>query len=410
MNFAWRLLALAARLGRDRRGGIATTAAIAIPALALLVCGGIDLAAVNADRAELQAIVDAAALDAAKQIAVADSVGVEARARAFIDAQTTNLDQVTYSVTTTVSPDRTSVTIDVTARRTSFFANMLPPGGWTMDMTSTAVQMGRTPLCVLTTGSTAADEFDMRDQSRIQAPACLIQANSDITVSPGGGMAAAVIQAAGLATGPISPAPQTDALPIEDPFASMNLSPALPMCLPTQLIVDVGVQVLLPGIHCGSIVVRSNATLTLLPGDHFFVNGTLQLKQNSTITGDDVALVFDRDSEFQFQDSSLIRLRGRRTGQFAGFVVATTRDNRGTFEISSDSARELLGTVYIPGAKFLVTGTKPVADQSAWTVIVAQSIQMRGSPSLVINANYAGSSVPVPTGVGPRAGAVRLAR
>lgn len=105
MNFAWRLLALAARLGRDRRGGIATTAAIAIPALALLVCGGIDLAAVNADRAELQAIVDAAALDAAKQIAVADSVGVEARARAFIDAQTTNLDQVTYSVTTTVSPD-----------------------------------------------------------------------------------------------------------------------------------------------------------------------------------------------------------------------------------------------------------------------------------------------------------------
>lgn len=410
MNLAWRLLALAARLGRDRRGGIATTAAIAIPALALLVCGGIDLAAVNADRAELQAIVDAAALDAAKQIAVADSVGVEARARAFIDAQTTNLDQITYSVTTTVSPDRTSVTIDVNARRTSFFANMLPPGGWTMDMSSTAVQMGRTPLCVLTTGGTAADLFDMRDQSRIRAPACLIQANSDITVSPGGGMAAALIQAAGLATGPISPAPQTDALPISDPFASMNLSPPMPMCLPTQLVVDAGVQVLLPGVHCGSIVVRSNATLTLLPGDHFFLKGTLQLKQNSTIIGDNVALVFDKDSSFQFQDSSRIRLRGRRSGQFAGFVVATTRDNRGTFEISSDSARELLGTVYIPGAKFVVTGTRPVADQSAWTVIVAKSIQMRGSPSLVINANYAASSVPVPTGVGPRAGAVRLAR
>ena len=171
-----------------------------------------------------------------------------------------------------------------------------------------------------------------------------------------------------------------------------------------------GVQVLLPGVHCGSIVVRSNATLTLLPGDHFFINGTLQMKQNSTITGDDVALVFDRDSEFQFQDSSQIRLRGRRTGPFAGFVVATTRDNRETFEVSSDSARELLGTVYIPGAKFLVTGTRPVADQSAWTVIVAKSIQMRGSPNLVINANYAGSSVPVPSGVGPSGGSVRLAR
>lgn len=410
MNLGAALKALARRLLRDARGGVATTAAIAIPALALLVCGAIDLASVNADRASLQAVVDAAALDAAKQIAVADSVGVEARARDFIAAQTTNLDQVTYTVTTTVAPDRSSVTIDVDARRTSFFANMLPPGGWTMELSSTAVQMGRTPLCVLTTGSTAADVFDMRDQARIVAPACLIQSDSDIVVSTGGGMTAALIQAAGLATGPISPAAQTDAPAIEDPFAAMNLSPALPVCLPTQLVVDVGVQVLLPGVHCGSIVVRSNATLTLLPGDHFFINGTLQMKQNSTITGDDVALVFDRDSEFQFQDSSQIRLRGRRTGPFAGFVVATTRDNRETFEVSSDSARELLGTVYIPGAKFLVTGTRPVADQSAWTVIVAKSIQMRGSPNLVINANYAGSSVPVPSGVGPRGGSVRLAR
>ena len=41
-----------------------------------------------------------------------------------------------------------------------------------------------------------------------------------------------------------------------------------------------------------------------------------------------------------------------------------------------------------------------VADQSAWTVIVAQAIQMSGSPNLVVNANYASSSVPVPGGVG----------
>jgi hypothetical protein len=41
-----------------------------------------------------------------------------------------------------------------------------------------------------------------------------------------------------------------------------------------------------------------------------------------------------------------------------------------------------------------------VADQSAWTVVVAKSLQLTGSPNLVINANYSGSSVPVPGGVG----------
>jgi len=59
------------------------------------------------------------------------------------------------------------------------------------------------------------------------------------------------------------------------------------------------------------------------------------------------------------------------------------------FTISSDAARQLLGTIYIPSATLAVTGTSNrVADQSAWTVIVAKSIQLTGSPNLVINHNY----------------------
>jgi hypothetical protein len=48
-----------------------------------------------------------------------------------------------------------------------------------------------------------------------------------------------------------------------------------------------------------------------------------------------------------------------------------------------------------------VTGTgNNVANQSAWTVIVAQALQLQGSPNLVINANYSSSNVPVPAGAG----------
>jgi len=112
--------------------------------------------------------------------------------------------------------------------------------------------------------------------------------------------------------------------------------------------------------------------------------------------------VFDSTSAFAFDDSSQVNLAGRKSGTYAGFVIATTRDNTNTFVISSTSARKLEGAIYIPDATLQVTGSgNQVADQSAWTVVVAQALQLSGSPNLVINANYAASSVPVPGGVGP---------
>ena len=51
---------------------------------------------------------------------------------------------------------------------------------------------------------------------------------------------------------------------------------------------------------------------------------------------------------------------------------------------------------------------KPVADQSAYTVIVAQLINLYEGPNLVLNANYEPTSVPVPKGVGPVNGKILL--
>jgi hypothetical protein len=45
-------------------------------------------------------------------------------------------------------------------------------------------------------------------------------------------------------------------------------------------------------------------------------------------------------------------------------------------------------------------GTHQAAQASQWTVVTAKAISLTGSPDIVINSNYAGSSVPVPTGVG----------
>jgi hypothetical protein len=147
--------------------------------------------------------------------------------------------------------------------------------------------------------------------------------------------------------------------------------------------------------------VRNGATVILLPGEHYFTKGVLTMQNDSTLTGSNVVMVFNDDSSFNFKDNASITLTGRSSGQYAGFVIATTRSNTNTFSISSDAAKQLEGAIYVPHATLSITGNNDqVAAQSAWTVIVAQALQMQGSPNLVINANYASSSVPVPAGVG----------
>jgi hypothetical protein len=142
--------------------------------------------------------------------------------------------------------------------------------------------------------------------------------------------------------------------------------------------------------------------MQLQPGTHYFKGGTLTIKDNAVLQGSGVTLIFDKDATFNFTDTSSIDLTGAKTGTYAGFVILTTRDNTNAFSISSNNARRLEGAVYIPSATLNVTGTSDnVADQSAWTVVVAKSLQLTGSPNLVINANYASSSVPAPAGVGP---------
>jgi Flp pilus assembly protein TadG len=397
----------------DRRGGVAMIAAIFVPVVLVIGCGAVDLSAVRGDYSAMQDAADATALDAAKQLGIADNAGIAARASQFMATQIPQVVQNDgVTATTTFAPDNSNVTVTLTGHRNSFFGNLLPPGGWSITATATAASLGVMPLCVLSSGSDASDDIVMSGLAQVTAPGCLVQSNADISVQGSSALQAGAVQAVGSASGMITPAAQVGAPPIADPFASMQINPNGLLCNPLDLIYDVGVNVLSPGIHCGNITVRQSAVVQLLPGEHYFINGQLKMMENSQLTGSNVVLVFNDNASFTFQDGSQISLAGREgNNSYAGFVIATTRTNTQTFNISSDAAHQILGTVYIPDATLAVSGTNnQVADQSAWTVVVAKAITLSGSPNLVINANYAGSTVPVPGGVGPRSGRVTLTR
>ena len=70
-------------------------------------------------------------------------------------------------------------------------------------------------------------------------------------------------------------------------------------------------------------------------------------------------------------------------------------------KILSDDARLLLGTIYMPQGRLIIDATKPIADKSAYTVMVVRRIDLHDGPNLVLNSDYSATDVPVPKGVGP---------
>ncbi len=425
----------------SRRGGVATVFAVAGPALLMLTCGAVELTSLVREKSELQAIADAAALEGATELSVASNTGAAERAKAIAQAQLQKWpSESTLTLNAQVANAGQSMVVSLHAHRLSFFGNLLPPGGFNLNVSATATREGRVPLCVLAYGPNGATgtgggnsvldnvgglltgpgssggsggslPVHLQNQSQITAPACLIHSDDNIQVDSGAKLAALETQASGDATGAITPQAETGAKVIGNPFTNVDLKfPTECLAkLPLAVVYSSGAHSLGPGVHCIDLTVKNNASLKLLPGEHYFF-GSLKAQDTAQVQGDNVVLVFDKQAKFDFGGNSTVSLGGRNTGKLAGFVVAASPDNVNSFTIESDHVTQLLGTLYIPNASLQVDGTSKVAQASAWTVVVAKAIQLSGSSDLVINANYTASTVPVPAGVGPQGGHSVLTR
>jgi hypothetical protein len=80
-------------------------------------------------------------------------------------------------------------------------------------------------------------------------------------------------------------------------------------------------------------------------------------------------------------------------------------DRRAVFgrihQITSNNARRLLGTIYIPSGNLFIDSNMPVADHSEYTALVVRRLILDAGPNLVINSDYDATPVPVPDGLGP---------
>jgi hypothetical protein len=64
----------------------------------------------------------------------------------------------------------------------------------------------------------------------------------------------------------------------------------------------------------------------------------------------------------------------------------------------------------MPNSSLYIDSKKPIADRSAYTVIVARTVELYDGPNLVLNSDYGATTVPVPKGVGPLGATISLVK
>lgn len=422
---AWRTLSrlrtLADAFARDVRGNAAIVMVAGIAAFMGLAGTGFDFAMFHAQKQALQRGADAGALAAARELALLASSrkGVQHTAEAFaLQEIGAAMPLESVAVETEILDHGKGVRVIVSGLSKPLMTFFALDSSSRIQARAEANLVGGTPLCALALAPVLPNAISLSVNARIVAEECAVYSNSEselgivalnnaeletaLTCSAGGYK--------GLAAN-FSPEPITDCPRLPDPLSGRP-EPVVGSCDYTAKVITGGTSTLSPGVYCGGLNVMAGANVTLTPGTYIMKNGPLLVGANASLRGEYVGFFFKgAAAQLIFLPSSHIDLTAPKAGPLAGLLLFGDRATLSrTMLISSNDARNLLGTIYLPHGILKIDASRPVADRSAYTVIVAERIVVKDGPTLVLNADYDGTDVPVPNGVGPRPATPALTR
>jgi Flp pilus assembly protein TadG len=417
-SMAARLLSCFTKPLRDHRGGIAVTFSLALVPLLGCVALAVDVSTWYAARAQIQNVADGAALASARELRMgnATSAQVTAAARRYaasaLQYGATNASGA--DITASVSPERDEVTISMTSEVSPIFSRLISSALVTVAVEARAKLSGTIPICMVGTHPDASRTLLLEDQAELTADGCGIYSNSrhadgiqfkdEATVT-----AARICSTGGFRVSggtSIKPGPDEGCPSIGDPLAHRK-APA--GCSHSKGSLQSATRIngnstVNPGTYCDGIHAANGAKVTFRAGTYVLGGIGLVADGNAELTGINVSFAFKgEDAIFDFGPHTSINLTASKDGDLAGilFIEEAQGKNGREFRISSDNAHNLLGTIYLPRGHLVIDSAKPVAGNSAYTVIVARKIELSKRPRLILNTNYSATDVPVPEGLGP---------
>lgn len=427
---------------KNTAGNVGLVFGIAVPLLATSAAVAIQYSQLASRRSALQQAADSGAVAAAQQLKLAnasDSV-VASVASSTVQANIVNiLDPI--SVNTQVLQHRTGVTVTVSDEVPLPWGKMIGLSKKTLTATSTAQLYGPAgKLCMLALDVKQSDTLHLQKQAQVTAKDCVIFSNSrdkkGLEADSGTAITASFICSVGgiKTTGAtVNPIPTTDCPAMGDPLASRP-RPPVANCANLLPMVITGVQALYPGNYCGGLTIKGTARVTLTPGVYVMNNGPLIVQDSATLIGQSAGVYFTgSQGGLRFDPNTTISMTAPKDGVMAGFIFFEDRTVSSPlppppgplgspppppygsqpmrqYQISSNNASQFLGTFYLPAGRLIIDASKPVAAQSAYTVIVSRQLLLMNGNNLVLNSDYSSTDVPVPEGVGNATQKVRLAQ
>jgi hypothetical protein len=432
---AWKVRELARSLralAGCRRGSTSLLFGIAVPILLGGVATAVDYSRLAMARSNLQNAADETALAGARELQL----------RQGDLAATTNLLRAIAldRIGALAGEPQVSVNIDPLERLAHIRIELSLPtlllnniaGQNSIIVQARARALGSSnPLCLVALDAAANDALRFGASTKLEAPGCTVHGNS--SHQHGFSLASqSVVEAGQLCAvarvglnreARANAQIRNDCPPMKDPLAKRSL-PMSGTCLMNGGNIA-GMKVLDPGTYCGSISIQPNARVELRPGIYVFRNVNLNVSKGAQLSGQGVTLHFigqgpHHNIALNTDPTSVIDLSAPRTGLTAGLLITSEQTSAYhlRFYINSEHARRLLGTIYLPSGDIWIGNGKPVADQSAFTIIVARKVQTRAGPNLtneaqltlVLNRNYHLTDVPVPFGLGNNQGSIQLVR
>ena len=397
---------------RERSGNVALIAGLAFPMLILSAGVALDYGSASSSADRVQDMADTAAIAGARELVLANAETSHIQSVAELSVQSNaGAGSVLSAITVkaTADPKEGTVTVKVSGLHKNTFGGFLNPAQSPISAVSVARAHGGSKLCVLGLHPSANGAIKLENNAKITANACAVYSNSShkhaIKTFHSSSITAGLICSVGGndgLKGSFDPAPITDCPSVSDPLAARP-HPAVSSCDENNLTISNQTITLSPGVYCGGLTIEGASDVTFESGEYFIVDGPLLINDTSKVQGEYTGFYFHGSAaELTIARNTTVELSAPKDGELAGllfFQDAASAAKKSRFSILSNDARTLLGTIYLPAAEFYVDATAPIADKSAYTVIIADKFLLYAGPNLVLNTDYAKTDVPVPDGV-----------
>ncbi len=411
------------RLRADQSGNIAVLTAFMLPLLVAFGGAVIDYAAMHRQATRLQAVADAASLAAAREMTIAnvDTVALLAIVKNHVAAAgRSDRKDVPIKVATSVDTQQMSVTVKLSQPTTTYFQSIIYQNLKRLNAQATARVLGTTKICALGLDQSAPGTVVLQSRARMTAADCAVFSNSSassgIHAKNSSRLSANLTCSSGGYQGSDSsfePRPVTDCPLTDDPLAVRPEPRVSSTCDEDKqdLVLENERRSLSPGTYCGGLTISGSSFVRFKPGVYVIKDGPLKVTGSARVDGTNVGFFLTGAmASFNFTKGTTIDLTAPEHGEMAGILFFESRSRRPTVDhkITSNNARTLLGTIYLPKSDLVIDGTAVVADMSAYTVIIARKIKLFDGPHLVLNANYGDTDIPVPDGIVNRGNHVGL--